>query len=254
MAPLQQAKPKKKKHLLLVFYWKKNQQEKKPPSPPSVPSEPSDSSSHADSAAPSSWAGLDAQGRPKPEAPCKKKGNTTSSTSPAMDHQALNALLTGGPFIVAQNQSRRKDCHTCKGSKKRKQEIGLRKRLGSSDKNRKKVQASECPLNTEELGRNVWAFLHTMAAYYPDEPSNDQQLDMTQFIDLLSKFYPCEKCAKNLRNRLNTKKPDTSSRKQLCQWLCLLHNEVNEMLGKPQFNCSHIDERWREGWEDGSCN
>ena len=38
-------------------------------------------------------------------------------------------------------------------------------------------------------------------------------------------------------------------------WLCKIHNEVNEMLGKPSFDCSRVLERWRDGPADGvSCD
>lgn len=30
--------------------------------------------------------------------------------------------------------------------------------------------------------------------------------------------------------------------------------EVNRKLGKPDFDCSLVDERWRDGWKDGSCD
>jgi hypothetical protein len=40
----------------------------------------------------------------------------------------------------------------------------------------------------------------------------------------------------------------TSSRTELCQWMCDQHNRVNKKLGKPLFSCDmkNLDERWRK--------
>jgi len=57
----------------------------------------------------------------------------------------------------------------------------------------------DCPLDKDSLGRNTWSFLHTMAAYYPDDPSIQQQKEMSVLMKLFSKYYPCDHCAKDFR-------------------------------------------------------
>ncbi|CAD5121601.1 DgyrCDS10098 [Dimorphilus gyrociliatus] len=113
---------------------------------------------------------------------------------------------------------------------------------------------SECPVDSEELGRSGWTVLHTMAAYYPENPSENVQKDMKNFMTLLSRLYPCKRCAKDLRKDLKDDPPDVTSQKSLANWMCNLHNKVNEKLGKPLFDCSKVNERWRDGWKDGSCD
>lgn len=48
--------------------------------------------------------------------------------------------------------------------------------------------------------------------------------------------------------------PKTESQESLSMWLCELHNNVNERIGKPLFDCSKVFERWRDGWKDGRCD
>ena len=106
---------------------------------------------------------------------------------------------------------------------------------------------ADCPLDTEQLGRATWAFLHTTAAYYPLRATAPQRSSMRAFFDALGSFYPCAHCANYLRAELAQLPPKTEGRVELSNWLCNLHNVINARLGKPQFDCSRVLERWRTG-------
>ena len=45
-----------------------------------------------------------------------------------------------------------------------------------------------------------------------------------------------------------------TSQRELSQWMCEIHNDVNKLLGKKLFDCSKVNERWKDGWKDGSCD
>ena len=109
----------------------------------------------------------------------------------------------------------------------------------------------ECPPNSSALGRATWTFLHTMAAYYPTQPTEEKQKDMKEFLYAFSKVYPCGHCAEHMQAEMEIEPPQVQSRDSLSLWLCTFHNKVNEMLGKPIFDCSRVLDRWRFGF--GNC-
>ncbi|XP_067933652.1 FAD-linked sulfhydryl oxidase ALR-like isoform X2 [Watersipora subatra] len=112
----------------------------------------------------------------------------------------------------------------------------------------------DCPLDINELGRSTWGFLHTMAANYPDKASAEEQRRMTSFISDFSHVYPCDMCAYDFRKRLKKHPIEAESQHSLSQWLCRMHNQINSMLGKQIFDCSKVNERWKDGWDDGRCD
>ncbi|VDP85071.1 unnamed protein product [Echinostoma caproni] len=113
---------------------------------------------------------------------------------------------------------------------------------------------SNCPPDKPELGRATWTLLHTMAAYYPVEPSERDKQDMAGFLRGFGLFYPCVPCAHDLRKNMILNPPQLQSREALSGWLCMQHNLVNKKIHKPLFDCSKVLERWRYGWKDGSCD
>lgn len=113
---------------------------------------------------------------------------------------------------------------------------------------------TECPPDREALGRATWTFLHTTAAYYPLEATPAQQSNMRALLGSVGLLYPCTPCATDFTERMQAVEPVVSGRDALSQWLCDRHNEVNEKLGKPNFNCAKTLERWKDGPADGSCD
>ncbi|KXN86577.1 FAD-linked sulfhydryl oxidase ALR [Leucoagaricus sp. SymC.cos] len=111
-----------------------------------------------------------------------------------------------------------------------------------------------CPPDVEQLGRATWTFLHTTAAYYPDKPTPKQRANMLSLLHALPVLYPCTWCAQDFGEDMAKHLPDVSSRTALSRWLCKRHNEVNGKLGKEQFDCAKVDERWKDGPADGSCD
>lgn len=105
------------------------------------------------------------------------------------------------------------------------------------------------PPDVERLGRSSWTLLHSIAATYPENPSSKQQADMKQFLKLFGNFYPCWFCAEDFDKYMKKNEPVTDTQDHLGKWLCDAHNEVNEKLGKPKFDCNLWKKRWKDGWE-----
>ncbi|RDX56799.1 FAD-dependent thiol oxidase, partial [Lentinus brumalis] len=118
------------------------------------------------------------------------------------------------------------------------------------------TRPANCPPDVEQLGNATWTFLHTTAAYYPEKPTMQHRVNMLSLLRALPVLYPCSNCAQHLGENMKTHPPDVSGRAALSKWLCEQHNEVNERLGKDKFECTveKLDERWKDGPSDGSCD
>ena len=101
------------------------------------------------------------------------------------------------------------------------------------------------PPGRASIGRATWTMLHSISVHYPENPSEEQKAEMEAFLKSMSKVYPCKVCRDDLSEQLVLFPPQLDSRKEYATWMCDLHNRVNLMLGKPEFDCSLVFDRWR---------
>ncbi|KAL4266104.1 Sulfhydryl oxidase [Pleurotus pulmonarius] len=100
------------------------------------------------------------------------------------------------------------------------------------------------------LGRATWKLIHTMTLRYPESPTADERDALNSYFHLLSRLYPCGECATEFQQLLKKFPPQTSSRRAASLWLCFVHNQVNERLKKPTFDCAHLDDEYDCGCGD----
>jgi FAD-linked sulfhydryl oxidase len=64
-----------------------------------------------------------------------------------------------------------------------------------------------CPLDRNELGRSSWDLLHSIAANYPEHPTDQQMSQMRALLEAISVFYPCIHCAVDFQKSIKQSPP-----------------------------------------------
>lgn len=64
---------------------------------------------------------------------------------------------------------------------------------------------SKCPPTKAALGSGSWDLLHSMAAWYPDNPTPNEETLIRQFFNSFARFYPCTWCADDFQRNLKKK-------------------------------------------------
>ena len=115
-------------------------------------------------------------------------------------------------------------------------------------------------VSKEDLGRATWLLLHSIASQYPDEPTEREKRDAKNLINAMATLYPCRECQTHFKTVIEKQPPEVESSVSFQEWMCKVHNAVNEKLGKELFDCAKIDERWGgvecfgEDGNDGGCS
>ena len=98
------------------------------------------------------------------------------------------------------NEGKNKEaCETCTDFKDWMNQSQTRTRSQTSD-SRSIELIPDCPLRRDQYGRYAWSYLHTMAAYYPDQPTFEQQASMSSFIGSFAEFFPCKECGEDFKD------------------------------------------------------
>lgn len=93
-----------------------------------------------------------------------------------------------------------------------------------------------------ELGRASWKYFHTVMARFPDSPTIEESVLLSDYIHLFQRLYPCGECAEHFGKIIDQFPPQVMSRSSAATWACHVHNEVNKSLNKDIFDCSKIGE------------
>ena len=104
-------------------------------------------------------------------------------------------------------------------------------------------------LTKPEIGRRTWALLHSIANTFPENPSEKDKNMMKKFLYGLARSYPCKVCGGHLIRMLDKKGIQMDSRKEFGNYLCNVHNIVNKVLNKTQFNCEKSFDVWNGNYK-----
>jgi len=84
-------------------------------------------------------------------------------------------------------------------------------------------------------GPILWHTIHVTALSYPSNPTYAQKKAAKEFYESLAELIPCPVCREHYKVHIQKLPltPHLDRRADLFRWTVELHNEVNQMLGKP---------------------
>lgn len=105
-------------------------------------------------------------------------------------------------------------------------------------------------------GPHYWFVLHTVSFQYPKKPTFFEKKVYQDFYTSLKHLLPCGTCREHYAELLK-EYPIAAfleSREQLVRWVNMIHNKVNEKLGKPEMDIATMLEKYRREQEEFRAN
>ena len=92
-------------------------------------------------------------------------------------------------------------------------------------------------------GPHGWKFMHYVALAYPVKPTADQKTQYKTFFESIQNILPCGMCSYNYKTHLK-ELPLTDkvleSNVTLLKWSIDIHNKVNVLNGKREYNSEEV--------------
>lgn len=98
-------------------------------------------------------------------------------------------------------------------------------------------------------GPSMWFILHTVAFTYPYNPTEEQKKSCYNFFRSLKDVLPCSVCRKHFARNWVQHPIQLQNRKALCEWVVLVHNEINSRCGKREMNMKDIIQLYEEKYQ-----
>lgn len=93
------------------------------------------------------------------------------------------------------------------------------------------------------MGRQSWSLLHMITGAFPQKFDDGLRQKFNTFLVLFGQMYPCKLCANHFMEMVRREGLfKGNSKKELMEYLCYIHNKVNEQLGYPIHDCSNVVE------------
>ncbi len=89
------------------------------------------------------------------------------------------------------------------------------------------------PPDRAQIGRANWRYVHTRAAAFPENPTEEQREKELNWVQSFVYTYPCGHCARDFVSVCHRLPPRAGSRAEYEKWWVDAHNEVNKDLSKP---------------------
>jgi hypothetical protein len=91
-------------------------------------------------------------------------------------------------------------------------------------------------------GPFFWHTIHIVALGYPKQPTYSDKKSAKEFYESFVFLIPCSVCREHYKEHLRNHPitPFLDSRMDLMKWTVQVHNQVNKMLGKPEWSIEEV--------------